>query len=182
MRIFLSACRTMIWILLVFITIMQVMTVIGLYQGNSVELFNPTFLIIATGIMAVSVVLFFALRRYKLIPLIAAGMAAVFFIVLAFWLKDAFPVTVTTLGNAGVSLWDAMYRHMSPALIPLFMLPLWWDYHTDRRAAKLAEADRLTPTYFETAEEDTVKPVKQKRSVRARIRKSEVTIDISKDI
>ncbi len=171
MRIFLSVCRVLVWLILVLTTAVQIMAVIGIYVGGSVDLFDPVLLIVAAALMLLAVVLFFALPRGKVFPLVLAAAASAFFVILAFQLKEAFPVTVTTNGNAGISLWRAIYRHMSPALIPLFMLPIWWDYHTDRRIQKLAEADRLTPTYFETSDTEDVAAHKPKRSVRARARK-----------
>lgn len=173
MRVFGTVCRVMVWLLLILTAIPQVMAVIGLYIGNSVGLFNPLLLIAATAFMFVAVILFFAMPRGKLIPLLLAAASAVFFVVLAFCLMDIFPVTVTVTKNTGISLWRAIYRHMSPALIPLFMLPLWWDYHTDRRAKALAAADARTPSYFEETETEFAEPHKAKRSVRARNRKSE---------
>lgn len=171
MRIFVSVCRVLVWIVLVLTTLLQGMAIIGIYLKESTALFNPAFLVTATSLMLISVVLFFALPHGKAFPLVLAAATGVFFIILALQLKEAFPVTVTATRNAGISLWRAMYRHMSPALIPLLMFPIFWDDYTDRRAAKLAEADRITPTYFETTTEDALEPAKQKRSVRVRARK-----------
>ncbi len=171
MRTFVSVCRVLVWIVLALTTLIQIGAILSISLGE--RLVNPTLLIVATALMAVSVIVFFALRRGKLIPLLTAAAAAVLFVVAALELKDTLAVVITERGPAGISLWTAMYRHMSPVLIPLLMFPIFWDDHTDRRAAKLAEADRLTPTYFETTEEDAVESVKQKRSVRARNRKSE---------
>ncbi len=180
MRTFVSVCRVLVWIVLALTTLIQIGAILSILLGE--RLVNPTLLTIATALMVASVIVFFALRRGKLFPLLTAAVAALLFIIAALELKDTLAVVVTERGPAGISLWTAMYRHMSPVLIPILMFPIFWDHYTDRRAEKLAEADRLTPTYFETTEEDTVKPVKQKRSVRTRIRKTEVTIDISKDI
>ncbi len=169
MRTFVSVCRIVVWIILALTTLVQMAAILSISLGE--RLVNPTLLIIATALMAVSVIVFFALRHHKLFPLITAAVAAILFIIAALELKNTLSVVVTERGPAGISLWTAMYRHMSPALIPFLMLPIFWDDYTDRRAAKLAEADRLTPTYFENDEEEA-KPVKQKRSVRARNRKS----------
>ncbi len=169
MRAFLSTCRVLVWILLVLTTLIQIGAILSISLGE--RLVNPTLLIIATVLMAVSVIVFFALRRGKLIPLLTAAVAALLFIIAALELKDTLAVVVTERGLAGISLWTAMYRHMSPALIPLLMFPIFWDDHTNRQAAKLAEADQITPTYFE--DEDPVETTehKPKRSVRARMSK-----------
>lgn len=172
MRFFLSFCRVMVWTVLALTTLIQAGAIFSIYSGEN--LFNPTLLIVATVLMAVSVILFFALPRGKLAALLAATVAAVLFIIVALQLKDSLSVVVTTQGTAGISLWKAMYRHMSPALIPLFLLPLWSDYRAVRWAKSLAESDARTPTYFDTPDEDTtVTAHKPKRSVRDRQRKSE---------
>ncbi len=171
MRLFASFCRVLVWVVLALTAIPQIMAVIGIYFGNSTELFNPVLLIVATALMFIAVVLFFAIPRGKLIPLLLAAAAAAFFIILALKLMDVFPVTVTLTKNAGISLWRAMYRHMSPVLIPLLMFPVFWEYHTDRKASLLAEADRLTPTYFEGEQPAETVEHKPKRSVRARLSK-----------
>ena len=160
-----------VWITLALTTLVQIGTILSIRLGEN--LVNPTLGVIATVLMVLSVILFFALSRGKLVPLVMAGIAGVLFILFAFQLKDTLPVVVTERGLAGVSLWKAMYRHMSPALIPLFLFPIFWDYHTDRQLLRRAEADLLTPSYFESTddatEEETHKP---KRSVRARARKN----------
>ena len=169
MRTFVSVCRVLVWILLVLTTLIQIGAILSISLGE--RLVNPTLLTIATALMAVSVIVFFALRRGKLFPLLTAAVAALLFIIAALELKDTLAVVVTERGPAGVSLWDAMYRHMSPILIPMLMFPIFWDYHTDRRAAKLAEADQLTPTYFEDEQPMDAVEHKPKRSVRARMSK-----------
>lgn len=169
MRTFVSVCRVLVWIVLVLTTLIQIGAILSISLGD--RLVNPTLLIVATALMAVSVIVFFALRRGKALPLIASAAAAILFIVAALEFKDTLAVVITERGPAGISLWTAMYRHMSPALIPLLMLPIFWDYHTDRRAAKLAEADWLTPTYFEHEQTTEAVEHKPKRSVRARMSK-----------
>lgn len=171
MRTFVSVCRVLVWLILVLTTTIQVMAVIGIYIWNSADVFNPVLLIVAAVLMLLAVVLFFALPRGKVFPLVLAAMAGIFFVILALQLKETFPVTVTERGLAGISLWTAMYRHMSPALIPLLMFPIFWDNYTDRRAAKLAEADQLTPTYFEDEQPTDAVEHKPKRSVRTRMSK-----------
>ena len=173
MRTFASCCRVFAWITLILTAFPQIMAAIGIYMWDSVKVFNPVSLIVATALMFVATILFFIIPRGKLMPLIIAAVTGVVFIVLAFQLMDAFPVTVTLTKNAGISLWRAMYRHMTPVFVPLFLLPVWWDYYTDKKALRMAEADRITPTYFETTEDVTEEVRKPKRSVRSHIRKSE---------
>lgn len=169
MRTFVSVCRVLVWIVLVLTTLIQIGAILSISLGE--RLVNPTLLTIATALMAVSVIVFFALRRGKLFPLLTAAVAALLFIIAALELKDTLAVVVTERGPAGISLWTAMYRHMSPALIPLLMFPIFWDNYTDRRAAKLAEADQLTPTYFEDEQPTDAVEHKPKRSVRTRMSK-----------
>ena len=169
MRTFVSVCRVLVWIVLVLTTLIQIGAILSISLGE--RLVNPTLLTIATALMAVSVIVFFALRRGKLFPLLTAAVAALLFIIAALELKDTLAVVVTERGPAGISLWTAMYRHMSPTLIPLLMFPIFWDNYTDRRAAKLAEADQLTPTYFEDEQPTDAVEHKPKRSVRTRMSK-----------
>lgn len=169
MRIFLSICRVLAWVTLVLTTLVQIGTILSVYMGD--RLVNPLFLVMATILMVVSVIMFFCLRRGKLIPLLTAAVAGIVFILTALHLKDTLSVVVTTQGLAGISLWKAMYRHMTPALIPLFLFPVFLDYHTDRVAILRAEADARTPQFFDTPDEPSADPRKQKRSVRARVRK-----------
>ena len=169
MRTFVSVCRVLVWIVLVLTTLIQIGAILSISLGE--RLVNPTLLTIATALMAVSVIVFFALRRGKLFPLLTAAVAALLFIIAALELKDTLAVVVTERGPAGISLWTAMYRHMSPALIPLLMFPIFWDNYTDRRAANLAEADQLTPPYFEDEQPTDAVEHKPKRSVRARMSK-----------
>ena len=172
MRTFVSVCRVLVWIILTLTTLVQIGTILSISLGE--KLVSPTLLIIATALMFISVIFFFALRRGKLVPLLAAAVAAVLFVLAALQLKNTLSVVVTAQGLAGVSLWKAMYRHMTPVLIPLCLFPIWWDYYTDLKVARLAEADRLTPTYFASADDDNTETVrKPKRSVRSRIRKAE---------
>ena len=169
MRTFVSVCRVLVWIVLILTTLIQIGAILSIWLGE--RLVNPALLTVATALMAVSVVVFFALRRGKLFPLITAAVAGLLFIIAALELKDTLAVVVTERGNAGISLWTAMYRHMSPVLIPMLMFPVFWDDYTDRRALKLAEADRLTPTYFEDEQPADAVTRKPKRSVRARLSK-----------
>ncbi len=169
MRIFLTVCRVLIWVLLAVTLPFQLGAILSIVMGDRVV--NPALLIIATALMVISVIGFFASKRNKLVWMITAAIAGLLFIIVAVWFKDAFIVTVTTNGLAGISWWKAIYRHMTPALIPLLLFPVFWDYHTDQRFLRLAEADLLTPSYFEedVTEEDAHKP---KRSVRTRNRKN----------
>ena len=178
MRVFTLICRAMAWVLLTLTTAIQVMAIYSIYVKNSTHVFNPLLLIIATVVMLLAVIFFFASPRKKGLLLLIAAADAVFFIILAFWLKDAFPTYLSADGSEyGVSSWIAVWRHMSPALIPLFLLPSWHQHHTAYQAIKNAESAAKTPSYFDTlgpsykadlSEESLPKP---KRSVRHRLRK-----------
>lgn len=179
MRHFISFCRIMAWIVLIITTGIQIMAIYGIYLNHSADIFNPLLLIIATAVMFLAVVLFFALPRGKLFPLLVAAADAVFFVILACWLKDAFPTFVSKDDvETGITIWTAVWRHMSPVLVPLFLLPIWHEHHAAYQAIKIAESRENTPSYFDTldasykmniSEEPLPKP---KRSVRYRLQKN----------
>ncbi len=154
MRSFITFTRVCTWITLAVTGLVQILAVVGIYINNSIAEFNPILLIAATAIMLTATVLFFALPRGKVIPLLIAAADAVFFIILAFMLKNAFPVLMAVDGSdTGISLWMAIYRHMSPLLVPLFMIPSWWQYHEERQAEKTADAEERTPSYLDVIDE-----------------------------
>lgn len=183
MRLFASFCRVMIWVTLVITTAVQALAIIGIYMKGSGSLFNPVLLIVAVAAMVVSVILFFALPRGKIFPLAAAALTAILFIVLAVEMTNAFPTSLSSDGGTtGISMTKAVFRHMTPALIPLLMLPVWWQYHRDRVAQNEKAATEKTPSYFDmldksytmrSLEDETIPAPKPKRSVRARLRKTE---------
>ncbi len=192
MRSFAAFTRVCTWVLLVFICSVQALAIVGIAINDSQKAFNPWLLGIASVVMIVSTILFFALPRGKSIPFILAAADAVFFIVLAFMLKNAFPVVFAVDGSdSGVSLWTAIWRHMSPILIPLCMLPTWILYLEDRSAEKNADAENRTPSYLDIIDEtytmrslddEDAKAPTPKRSVRIRMRKTEGNLDTSNDI
>ena len=192
MRSFAAFTRVCSWVLLVFTGMVQLLAAVGIFVNGSQEVFNPWWLIAATALMVLSVVLFFALRRGKTLALLIALADAVLFVVLAFMLKNAFPVVLAVDGSdTGISLWMAIWRHMSPVLVPLCLLPTWVQYHEDRVAEKNATSEQNTPSYLDLIDEnytmrpldeDDAKEPKAKRSVRIRLRKTEASHDSSDNI
>lgn len=155
MRSFVAFTRVCAWVLLVFITAVQALAILGIFINQSQSAFNPWLLIIAAVVMIAATVLFFALPRGKVYFLLLAAVDAVFFIVLAFMLKNAFPVMLAVDGSStGVSLWTAIWRHMTPALIPLCMVPSWIVYHENRVAEKNTDAENRTPSYLDIIDEN----------------------------
>lgn len=175
-------CRTLTWITLILTAGVQALAIIGMYLNDKAGKFNPLFLIVATAVMILSVVLFFVLRRGKLFPLIGTAVAGIAFVVLAIIMMKVYPVVEAIDGTStGISLWDAISRHMTPILIPVFLFPLWWQFHEDWRAEKNAVEEASTPSYFDIlaesaamrVDDDQAKMPKPKRSVRNRLRKEE---------
>ena len=175
-------CRALTWVTLISTTGVQVLAAIGMYLNDKAGKLNPLFLIAATAVMVLSVVLFFVLRRGKLFPLIGTAVAGIAFVVLALIMMQVYPVVTSVEGiSTGISLWDAIFRHMTPILIPVFLFPLWWQFHEDWLAEKNAVAEASTPSYFDIlaesaamhVDDDQAKLPKPKRSVRNRMRKEE---------
>ena len=192
MRSFAAFSRVCSWVLLVIISAVQALAVLGIFINKSAEAFNPWLLVIAAVVMIAATVLFYAVPRGKSVWLLVAAADAVFFIVLAFMLKNAFPVVLAVDGSdTGVSLWTAILRHMTPIFIPLSMLPTWSVYHEERVCEKVADAEARTPSYLDMIDEtysmrpldeDDAKAPTPKRSVRIRLRKAEESHDSTKDV
>ncbi len=154
MRSFIAFTRVLTWVLLVFTCAVQALAIVGIAINQSQSVFNPWLLAAATVVMIAAVILFFVLPRGKVYFLLLAAADAVFFIVLAFMLKNAFPVMLAVDGSStGVSLWTAIWRHMTPALIPLCMVPSWIVYHENRVAEKNTDAENRTPSYLDIIDE-----------------------------
>ncbi len=175
-------CKKLLWVLLVVTTAFQVVAVFSIAGGNAATKYDYRPLVVATVLMVLCVVTFAVLPRGKMVPLAFAAVLGVFFVVLAVQMTRVFPVYAGADGtDHGITLWRAMYRHMSPLLLPLCMFPVWWEHHTDRLAEKAAREETPPESYFELLdsayvmkslpEEDTAAP-RPKRSVRHRNRKS----------
>ncbi len=180
MQLITKLCRFFAWLTLIITSAVQVLAIVGIALNDSAGKLSPWYLASATFVMLAAVILFFALRRGKIFPLILSALAGIAFVVLALIMMQVYPVVESIMGGTtGLSLWDAILRHMTPLLIPIFLFPLWWQDHEERQAEKNAIQDANTPSYFDLlsdsdvmhVDDDSVKQAKPKRSVRNRMRK-----------
>lgn len=131
--------------------------------------FNLLPLIVATVLMAAGVFCYFLLPKYKDWALLAVIAAAIVFVIVALQLADMFPRHVDRNGDlAGVYGWRLIWAHLSPALMPLFMIPYWFGYRRRLREEQKAASDAAPDTYLGVPVNGEEPPRHQKRSVRNR--------------
>ncbi len=117
-------CRVLLWIVFAYVMIMQTLVTVSIIVGGDVSA-AP---IVATSLlMALAVILFATLpHRGKTIALLLAVVAAILFIAIAVWLYYQFPPHINVHGDdSGMTGWRIIYRHLTPILIPVLMLPVW---------------------------------------------------------
>ncbi|MBR2337895.1 MAG: hypothetical protein IKA63_00325 [Clostridia bacterium] len=172
-----SISRVLAWVTLVITTAFQCLAMYGIYTGNSEFSIFP--MAVATVLMAVSVILFFALRQGKTVPFLMAVGAAVLFIVVAVMIKNEFTVHMGADGtDMGITSWRMVYRHLSPVLVPVFLLAPWVVYRVDRKVEKEYAKKEQPDSYLDLGDfqlsrlEEQEEPAPAKRSVRDRLRKS----------
>lgn len=188
MHITARICRILLWITLVITTTIQGLALVAIQAGNRAlaesesrgEPYNWIPLLVLTVLMVAAVVLFFAVPKGKTVFFIATAVVGVLFILIALNLAEYYTVKLNAVGaDKGLTVWRMISRHMTPALIPLFMLPSWLCYHAERKAEKRVAVEEPPASYFDlldksfrmSALEDEPTPGKAKRSVRHRQRK-----------
>ncbi len=149
MRTLAKVCKVLLWVVLALSLFFQIGAVIAIKNYDTAMGIKSSYevgpLVIATALMTVSVILFAALRRGKVVPLIAAAVLGVCFIALAHSLQVYYgaPAGVEPNGEY-MTVWRALYKHALPALLPVLMLPMWWVYREDRlEAAAAAEREEV---------------------------------------
>lgn len=147
MRTLASICRVLMWVLLAWMLFFQIGTIISIHNYDRamdiLSSYETGFMTLITVLMTAAVVLFAVLRRGKTVPLVAAAVLGVCFIWLAHSLQQYYgaPSGTETL-EASLTVGKALYRHASPALLPVVMLPPWWVWREDRlEAAAAAERE-----------------------------------------
>ncbi len=151
---------------LVFVVAVQALVTVSLlYAVNEFPVWP---IIVATLGMTAGVVLFFTLPKGKGWAWLAVALAAVAFVLIALALGEAFPRRVDSQGQfAGIFGWRLIWAHFSPVLMPLLMLPYWFGYRNQLRAARLAASEAAPDSYLDIPlEEET--PHRPKRSLRHR--------------
>ena len=191
-----TVCRWVMWILYPIVLFFQFSAIYGTLTGtaaNSLEI-RPTI-----NLMMILTVLFFtAVTAFLILPLLYKGKRAaylcalvtfitvaamsVLFVPVALKLYNYFGGTyITTGGEVGLSLWDVIYRHMSPLLFPLLMIPVFLDLRELENNRKYAEEKEKIPSilgdlndfHLSALPDEGHRPVREKRSVRQRRLKEE---------
>lgn len=134
MRTAAAVCKAILWIVLVFVFAVQALTIGSLLFNNmkliEAEQLDKVFSLVPIGIAAVlllgGTILFLAYRKRRYLGLILCAVAGVMFFIIAFQIRDAFPVWMGSDGrDMGVNTARMIWRHMTPVLVPLLMLAYW---------------------------------------------------------
>lgn len=147
MKIVAKIFQILLIIFLVFTVFTQGMTIYSIAAHNhTVEHILPERVYALRALIATNVVMFggvavyFFYKKRPAVGILLSTVAAVAFIVIAFDLKRVFPSSILAYGAVGVDTVKMLWRHMSPALLPVFMLGAWLfgQRVEDRRASKKA--------------------------------------------
>ncbi len=140
-------CRVLLWIVFAYVMIMQTLVTLSIIAGGDVSA-AP---VVATSLlMALAVILFATLpHRGKTIALLLAVAAAILFILIAVWLYKEFPPHINVHGgDSGMTGWRIIYRHLTPILIPVLMLPMWIESRIRFLEAREKAAREAPETYI----------------------------------
>lgn len=140
-------CRVLLWILFAFVMVIQCFVTLSIVAGGDV---SAAPVVAATLLMTLAVILFAALsHRGKTVALLLAVVAAVAFIGIAVWLYKEFPPHINVHGgDSGMTGWRILYRHLSPVLIPVLMLPVWLESRMTFLEAREKAAREAPETYI----------------------------------
>lgn len=175
MRTIAKICHVLLWVILALGVLFQSLAIAGIeYQkAEGRNNINTFWLGIAMIAMIVAVVLFVALRKGKIFPLILAVIAAIGLAFAAYYVQyEIFGPSmagVTAYGDT-LTIGKVIYRHALMVVEPLLMIPMYLVYLEDRRAAKYAEEHEEVPSILDgmgdfrlTKLEDDERPVKKPR-------------------
>lgn len=191
-----TVCRWAMWLLYPVVLFFQVAAIYGTLSGTAADSLEirPTvnLMTILTCVFFLFVTAFLILPLlYKkkraaylcaLVSLIISALLALLFIPIALQLYNYFGGTyITSGGEVGISLWDTIYRHMSPLLFPLLMIPVFLDLRQAERERQAAEEKEDVPSILGGLSDfrlsklpaDQNRPMREKRSVRQRRLKEE---------
>ncbi len=143
-----DVCRVLMWIFFAYVILMQSFVTLGIIAGGDV---SAAPIVATTLLMTLAVILFAALpHRGKTVALLLAVVAAALFIAIAVWLYKEFPPHINVHGgDSGMTGWRIVYRHLTPILIPVLMLPVWIEsrafFLEAREKAKREAPDTYIP-------------------------------------
>lgn len=179
MRTMEKLCAAMMWVLLTISSLFTAVATVSVYVNKSNSVYSPTLLLISTGLMLVAAIVYTAMPRGKVIPLVVSVLAAPLVVIATVKLGEAFPENADLFREVGLTAWELVYRHYSMLGVPLCMFASFMSYRVRVREEKqLAEAGYQSiydlsgdPLFEDASSNDTPTP-KKKRSVAARERKA----------
>ena len=155
-----TVCRWAMWLLYPVVLFFLVAAIYGTLSGTAADSLEirPTvnLMTILTCVFFLFVTAFLILPLlYKkkraaylcaLVSLIISALLALLFIPIALQLYNYFGGTyITSGGEVGISLWDTIYRHMSPLLFPLLMIPVTWICVRRKRSVRRPKKKKTFP-------------------------------------
>lgn len=149
---FVRVCRVLAWLVLALCVFFQVVAVLGI-RANGIA-YDTAPLLTATVLLVLAVVLFFALPRGKLVPLLATVALAAVFVVLALDLHATFS-PASPRADSGLTWWRTVYRHLLPTTLPVLLFPVWWDDRARRLERRAAREAETPPSVLGDAPHDT---------------------------
>ena len=132
------------------------------------------------ALLCAGVVLFYVLPARRYVGIIVCAAAGVAFILIALDLYRTFPETIHAYGTQGLTVGKTIWRHGSPVLIPLLMVPIMilenqLDLHAQikqaKRAAQSKPYDPILESNAGLKPEQVFPDKKAKRQIGIRIRK-----------
>lgn len=135
------------WAALVFSLCMQALVAFGIASGNSGFSIVP--IVVASVLLLVSMILIVALPKGKLLPLLMAAAAGVLFIIVAVLIARQFTILVGVESlDGGITAWQFVYRHLSPLLVPLFLLGYWICWRTQYKIDAAYQKETAPDSYL----------------------------------
>lgn len=133
MRIAANVCKVLMWITYAVTTFFQGLALIGILirntnasqRGMLEDIYNPFFFVLAIALATAGVILFACLKKRRYIGVILAGVSSLLFVVVALDMSRIFAEQAVSGEFRGLTMTDAVLRHMSPVLITLFMVLAW---------------------------------------------------------
>lgn len=145
MRGFAGLAKVLIWALLIWMLFFQIIAIVSIRHNDAAMGINSSYetdwLWICTIGMTLAVLLFMFLPRGKFIPMLFAFAFGIGFVFIAVSIHEYFgaPAGVTDAAGTYLTAWKATYRHASPLLIPLLMVPVWLVHREDVKLRQRAE-------------------------------------------
>ena len=143
-------CRVGMWLSLVLALLFQIFTAIGLSFARDNQSTSAQGFIVGITACCVAlllgVILLYAVRKQPLIGLVLTVLGGFGMIFVGVALREAAgDPTVALVGEAGISVWEMIWRHFIAVLVPLFAGGaefLLYLYNKEREVAEMARRPR----------------------------------------